>query len=148
MAWLVDNMQWVMLVSGVLTCTMIAAAIAPQAALKSMFGETLDGPLAEIVVRNWGALIAISGGMLIYGAYEIEVRPFVLVVVGASKVVFIALVLSQGGRYHHAPSGHRGDCRLGDGGVVCSLSRRDALRGAAADLMRIIRRRRARPRGR
>ena len=99
MAWLVENMQWVMLVSGVLTCTMIAAAIAPQAALKSMFGETLDGPLAEIVVRNWGALIALSGGMLIYGAYEIEVRPFVLVVVGASKVVFIALVLSQGGRY-------------------------------------------------
>ena len=99
MAWLVENMQWVMLVSGVLTCTMIAAAIAPQAALKSMFGETLDGPLAEIVVRNWGALIALSGGMLIYGAYEIEVRPFALVVVGASKVVFIALVLSQGGRY-------------------------------------------------
>ncbi|MEQ1866556.1 MAG: hypothetical protein ABL996_18110 [Micropepsaceae bacterium] len=99
MAWLVDNMQWVMLISGVLTSTMIFAAIAPQAALTSMFGETLEGPLAEIVVRNWGALIAISGGMLIYGAYELDVRPFVLVVVGASKVIFSALVLSQGGRY-------------------------------------------------
>lgn len=99
MAWLVDNMQWVMLIAGVLTCTMLYAAIAPQAALKSMFGETLEGPLAEIVVRNWGALIAISGGMLIYGAYEIDIRPLVLVVVGASKVIFISLVLSQGGRY-------------------------------------------------
>ena len=99
MAWLVDNMQWVMLISGGLTSTMIFAAIAPHAALKSMFGETLEGPLAEVVVRNWGALIAISGGMLIYGAYELDVRPFVLVVVGASKAIFSALVLSQGGRY-------------------------------------------------
>jgi len=105
MSWLVDNMQWVMLISGVLTCTMIFAAIAPQAALKSMFGESLDGPLAEIVVRNWGALIALSGGMLIYGAYDIEVRPFVLTVVGTSKLIFIALVLSQGGRYVRRQAG-------------------------------------------
>jgi hypothetical protein len=26
----------------------------PQAALRGTFGETLDWPLAEIVVRNWG----------------------------------------------------------------------------------------------
>jgi hypothetical protein len=99
MAWLVDNIQWVMLVSGVLTATMLTAAVAPHAALKSMFGETLEGPLAEVVVRNWGALIALSGGMLIYGALTPEVRNFALVVVGASKMIFIVLVLSQGGRY-------------------------------------------------
>ena len=55
------NIKWIMLVSGALTCTMVYAAIAPQAALRSTFGETLEGPLADIVVRNWGALITLVG---------------------------------------------------------------------------------------
>jgi hypothetical protein len=97
--WIVANIRPVMLVSGGLTATMIYAAIAPEAALRSSFGETLTGPLAQVVVRNWGALIAMVGAALIYGAYRPAVRPLVLVIAGASKAVFIALVLSQGGRY-------------------------------------------------
>jgi hypothetical protein len=93
------NIKWIMLVSGVLTCTMVYAAIAPQAALRSTFGETLEGPLAEIVVRNWGALITLVGAMLVYGAFKPAVRPLALAVAGASKLVFIALVLSHGSRY-------------------------------------------------
>jgi hypothetical protein len=88
-----------MVVSGILTATMIYAAVAPEAALQSTFGETLDDPLAKIIVRNWGALIAFVGGMLIYGAFRPAVRSLVLIVVGTSKVVFIVLVLSQGTRY-------------------------------------------------
>ena len=95
----VANIKWIMLASGVLTCTMIYAAIAPQAALRGTFGEALDGPLAEIVVRNWGVLITLIGVMLIYGAYHAAVRPLVLVVAGVSKLVFIVLVLAQGSRY-------------------------------------------------
>jgi hypothetical protein len=85
--------------SGALTATMIYAAIAPDAALQSTFGEALSGPLAHLVVRNWGALIALVGAMLIYGAFHPPVRPLVLVVAGVSKALFIALVLAQGGRY-------------------------------------------------
>ena len=96
---IVANIKWIMLASGVLTCTMIYAAIAPQAALRGTFGETLEGPLAEIVVRNWGVLITLVGAMLIYGAYHAAVRPLVLAVAALSKLVFIALVLAQGARY-------------------------------------------------
>ena len=99
MPWIVANIRWVMLISGVLTATMIYAAIAPKAALQSTFGETLSGPLAEIVVRNWGALIALIGAMLIYGAFDPPGRPFILIVAGVSKAIFIALVLSHGDRY-------------------------------------------------
>ena len=95
----VANIKWIMLVSGVLTLTMLYPAIAPQAALRGMFGETLEGPLAEIVVRNWGVLIAIVGAMLIYGAYRAPVRPLVLCVAAFSKLVFILLILAQGSRY-------------------------------------------------
>ena len=58
MSWFIRNFKWVMLLSGLLTLTMVQAAFAPQAALRSTFGDSLQGPLAEIVVRNWGALIA------------------------------------------------------------------------------------------
>ena len=99
MPWIVAHIKRIMIVSGVLTVTMIYAAIAPSAALNSSFGESLTGPLAEIVVRNWGVLIALMGAMLIYGAFNPPVRTHALIVAGSSKIVFISLVLSQGGRY-------------------------------------------------
>jgi hypothetical protein len=92
-------MKWIMLLAGALTCTMIHVAIAPHAALRSMFGETLEGPLAEIVVRSWGALIAIVGAMLIYGAFRPWSRPLVLTAASVSKLTFIALVLAYGPQY-------------------------------------------------
>jgi hypothetical protein len=99
MTWILGNIKWIMIVSGVLTCTMLYAAFAPQAALRSNFGETLDGPLAGIIVRNWAVLIALVGGMLVYGAYHPLSRPLVLTVAAVSKVAFIGLVLAHGGRY-------------------------------------------------
>src|SRR5215470_12507750 len=99
MKWITTNIKWIMVVSGVLTATMVYAALDPDAALQSNFGETLDGPLAKIIVRNWGALIAMVGGMLIYGAFRPAVRSLVLIVAGISKAIFIGLVLSEGTRY-------------------------------------------------
>jgi hypothetical protein len=88
-----------MVLSGVLTATMVQALILPDAALESTFGETVTGPLAHLIVRNWGALIALVGVMLIYGAFNPLERRLVLLVAGSSKIVFIALVLSEGARY-------------------------------------------------
>jgi hypothetical protein len=96
---IVANIKWIMLLSGLLTLTMIYAAVAPRAALHANFGETLEGPLADIVVRNWGVLIALVGAMLIYGAINPLVRPVVLIVAGVSKLAFMALVVSYGWRY-------------------------------------------------
>ena len=97
--------KWIMLVSGALTCSMVYAAIAPQAMLRATFGESLEGPLADLVVRNWGALIFLVGAMLIYGAFNATVRPLVLVVAAASKIVFITLVVLDGSRYLQTQAG-------------------------------------------
>lgn len=99
MNWINTKMKWIMLVSGVLTCTMIYVAIAPSAALLSMFGESLEGQLAEIVVRSWGVLIALMGAMLIYGAYNLSSRSLIMIVSGLSKTVFVLLVLVYGRQY-------------------------------------------------
>jgi len=96
MNWIAKQIRWIMLISGALTCTMIYAAFAPAAALTSNFGASLTGPVAEVVVRNWGALIGLVGIMLIYGAFESAVRRFVLCIAGASKLTFIGLVLTFG----------------------------------------------------
>jgi hypothetical protein len=88
-----------MLISGLLTCTMLQALISPQASLTSNFGQTIDVPLAKIIVRNWGALIGLVGIMLIYGAFMESVRRFVLVIAGSSKIIFILLVLSSNESY-------------------------------------------------
>lgn len=84
-----------MLASGALTFTMIYAAFAPTQALQSAFGESLEGPVANIVVRTWGTLIALVGAMLVYGAFRPAVRPLVLAVAGVSKLTFISLVLTS-----------------------------------------------------
>jgi len=94
-----SKIRSIMTASGVLTATMLYAAIAPGAALQSMFGESLTGPLAEVIVRNWGALIALVGAMLLYGAHNPPLRPLILTVAGTSKAIFIVLVLSEGERY-------------------------------------------------
>ena len=99
MHFFVSNFRWVMLIAGLLTCTMFLGLFSPQASLKSNFGETLEGASTEIIVRNWAALIGLMGIMLIYGAFTPTVRRFSLVIAGISKIIFIILILSLGQSY-------------------------------------------------
>ena len=90
----------IMLITGLLTCTMIYALFLPDAALKSMFGESLgDTALAQIVVRSWGALITLIGAMLVYGAFRPQLRPMILAIAGLSKLTFVGLLLLMGSQY-------------------------------------------------
>ncbi len=93
MDWLAARMKWVMLVSGALTCTMLYAAIAPQASLQSTFGESVEGPVAEIVTRNWGVLITLVGAMLVYGARFLSYQPGMAVTVDGVMVLLFAAYL-------------------------------------------------------
>jgi hypothetical protein len=88
-----------MTVSGLLTLTMLYAAIAPGPAVQQMFQETPTGAMAAVVVPNWGVLIGLIGALLIFGAFNPRSRRLALAVAGASKIAFIALVLAQGERY-------------------------------------------------
>jgi hypothetical protein len=96
MRWTDRHIGRIMQVSGLLTCSMLFAALAPHAALIHYFGTGLEGPVADVVVRSWGVLIALVGTMLLYAAQRPHLRPLVLVVAGISKLVFVALVLSHG----------------------------------------------------
>jgi hypothetical protein len=96
---------WIMLLSGALTCTMGYAIFAPQELLHSLFGETLEGPVADIVVRNWAALVTMVGGLLLVGARYPALQIAALIIATASKLVFIVLVLTFGRPYLGAQAG-------------------------------------------
>ena len=91
----------IMLITGGFTCTMAYALFSPQAALTSMFGESLSGggALAEIIIRSWGALITLVGAMLIYGAFKPQQRPLILTIAGLSKLIFVGLLVLLGSQY-------------------------------------------------
>ena len=95
MSLLVAEFKWVMLAGGVLTLSMLWAAVAPRAAFGSLFGVVPEGHLALLLARNWGVLIGLTGAMLLWGAFHPADRPLVLLVAGTSKLAFIGLVLSQ-----------------------------------------------------
>lgn len=88
-----------MLLCGLLTCTMFIGLFSPSASLQSNFGENLVTGPENIVVRGWSALIGLMGVMLIYGAFKIKSRNFSLIIVGVSKVIFIANILLFGRQY-------------------------------------------------
>lgn len=101
-AWIDANIRWIMMVSGALTLTMFYAAIAPEAAFQSTFGESLGvdgGPATTLVVRNWGVLIGLVGASLLLGAFHEASRLLALKLALLSKATFIGLVLAEGGRY-------------------------------------------------
>jgi hypothetical protein len=96
---IIKNIKWVMLVSGVLTFTMFYGLFAPEAALESMFGASFDGTLESIIVRSWCALVGLIGAILIYGALNEKSRVFSISVAAVSKVIFVSLVMIYGQEY-------------------------------------------------
>ena len=96
---IVKNIKWIMLVAGVVTCTTAVAVVAPHDALSNMFGTSLTEPLANLLVRSWGLLVAIMGALLIYGAFKEDSRMLCAVTAGASKLGFLLLILLFGTEY-------------------------------------------------
>jgi hypothetical protein len=96
MDFIIKNIKWVMLVSGVLTITMFYGLFAPQAALESMFGVSFNGTLESIIIRSWCALVGLIGAILIYGALNDKSRVFSISVATVSKVIFVSLVMIYG----------------------------------------------------
>ena len=95
MTWIVRNIDWILIVSGALTCSMLSMAVAPRAAMRATFGEAAEGPVADLIARSWGAMIFASGLMLIYAAWHAEVRLPILLYSIAGKLGFIGLVLAE-----------------------------------------------------
>jgi hypothetical protein len=104
MSWIVTNIDWVLIVCGGLTCSMVIPLIAPKLAFKSMFGEIADGPLGLLLMRHWGQMIFATGLLLIYSSYNEASRLPILAFALFTKLSFVVLAFSNGSRYLRKPA--------------------------------------------
>ena len=95
MSWIVRNIDWILIVSGLATCSMLAMALAPRWATELIFGEEVSGAIANVVARTWGAMIFASGVALVCSAYVPAIRVPVMLLSVAGKLSFSATVLAQ-----------------------------------------------------
>ncbi|MEM7361261.1 MAG: hypothetical protein AAF431_19410 [Pseudomonadota bacterium] len=100
MAFINNNIKWIMIVSGVITCSLLLTLVSPAAGLTNLFGESIElQAMTQIIVRNWAALITVTGALLIYGAFNPQYRRLVMVIASISKTIFITLVLIYGSQF-------------------------------------------------
>ena len=99
MTWVVENIQAILVVCGLVTATMLQFTLMPRRAARSFFGETVDGPMAEVAVRGWGLLIALTGGMMLWAAFHPETRTLAISVTLISKVFYMGQLMTKGGRF-------------------------------------------------
>lgn len=99
MTWVVENIQAILVVCGLVTASMLQFTLMPSRAARSFFGETVDGPMADVAVRGWGLLIALTGGMMLWAAFHPETRTLAIGVALISKVFYMGQLINKGGRF-------------------------------------------------
>jgi hypothetical protein len=99
MNWIIGNIGWILQVSGVATCSMISLALAPRFTTRFVFGESITGPIGELVARSWGVMIFLGGLLLIYASVHPEARLPILLFSIFGKSSFVVPVLAQTPRF-------------------------------------------------
>jgi hypothetical protein len=87
------NIKLILLVTGIITASMIAAFFAPAIVLNQLFAEPPSDAVSLALMRHWGLLVFAFGGLLIYAAYRPELRKPVLVFTIVEKVALVLGIL-------------------------------------------------------
>jgi len=104
MDWIRGNIQWILIVCGAATRSMLVIALAPRFAARFIFGEELATPSSLLIARNWGAMIFVSGLLLIASAGHPDFRLPIMLNAIAGKLGFTLLVFAGGKRYLAKPA--------------------------------------------
>lgn len=84
-----------LLVTGAITAGAGVVAIAPSRMLRLVFGTEHVDALTRLIARHWGLLVALVGALLLYAAYDPEVRTVVMLVAVAEKLAIGGLILTS-----------------------------------------------------
>jgi hypothetical protein len=99
MDWIIRNIDWILQISGIATCSMISLLFAPRFMTRFIFGEGVTGPIATLIVRSWGVMITLGGLLLIYASVHPEARLPILMFSFFGKSSFVVPVVMQPSRY-------------------------------------------------
>jgi len=86
-------LQWILLVSGILTALAILIFISPNRFYKSVFNLEQVPTVYLFVARHWGAMISLVGFMLIYAAFNPAVQELSMIIASVEKIVFAGMVM-------------------------------------------------------
>jgi hypothetical protein len=85
---LTENIQSILLITGLATAGALALSLAPVRLSEALFGQPPADALGILIVRHWGLLIGLVGALLVYSAYHAEARTPILIVAIAEKAAF------------------------------------------------------------
>jgi hypothetical protein len=98
-----SNIEWILIVTGALTATMLVQFLAPSWTERHAFGEVPSGAANTVVARHWGLLLFCVGALLVYSAFEPTVRVPAVVLASVEKIGFVACVLCTPLRQRRIP---------------------------------------------
>jgi hypothetical protein len=90
---LTDQIQPILLVTGVATAGVLVLCLAPVTTMKLVFGQAPADALGLLVIRHWGLVVSLVGALLIFAAYHADNRVPTLIVAIVEKTAFVCGLL-------------------------------------------------------
>ena len=87
------QVELILLITGLATAGAAALALAPVPVMRLIFGQSPADPLGRNIVRHWGLLIFLVGGLIVYAAYHPEIRVPTLIVGVVEKAALVIGIL-------------------------------------------------------
>jgi hypothetical protein len=94
---LAAQIELILLITGAATAGALALFLAPVTMMKVLFGQAPSDALGLLIARHWGLLVCLVGALLVYAAYDAEIRVPTLLMASAEKVAFALGVLISPG---------------------------------------------------
>ena len=85
---LAAQIELILLMTGLATAGALVLSLAPVPMMKLLFGQAPSDPLSLLIARHWGLLVCLVGALLIYAAYDAEIRVPTLIVASGEKAAF------------------------------------------------------------
>jgi hypothetical protein len=99
---LAAHIELILFITGLATAGAVVLFLAPGTIVKLLFGQAPSDALSLLIARHWGLLVSLVGALLIYAAYDADVRVPTLIVAIVEKAAFaLGVLLSPA---HHRPA--------------------------------------------
>jgi len=82
------QVEWILLITGLVTSGAMVLSLAPVTMLKLLFGQAPTDPLSLLIARHWGLLVGLIGALLICAAHHTEIRVPTMIVSIVEKAAF------------------------------------------------------------
>jgi|SRR5579872_2585129 len=86
------QIELILLLTGLATSSALVMFLAPTTTMKMLFGRAASDTVSILIARHWGLLIFLVGQLLVYAAYNAEIRVVALILAIVEKVMFAILV--------------------------------------------------------